>query len=911
MSATTEDFKAAEGALEQENAVRRFSLRWTQGGPPDLRQFLSEAGELSPADLAAILRLDLQKRWQAGERVPAEDYLRGDLVGTSNAEVAVDVIYQEFVVRGELGEKPSVEEYQHRFPEIAVQIGRQIAFDRALAAGDTQNPTEALDTQRLTDTVKTPLSETDRQFSGYELLEEIARGGMGVVYKARHIKLNRLVALKMILGGQLASAEQVRRFHFEAEAAANLKHPNIVPIYEVGEHEGRHFYAMGYVEGESLAALLSEGPLPCRDAAVLMKKIAEAVEYAHRQGVIHRDLKPSNILIDASGEPHVTDFGLAKRLESDSQLTATGAVLGTPSYMSPEQARGDVKAIGPRSDVYGLGTVLYSMLTGKPPFLSSEVHETLRQVREDEPRPLRTGNPAVPRDLETICFKCLAKELLDRYASAAQLVEDLNCFLDEQPLLHARRAAWPVRLASSLARAVRRRPWRAVYIKLSLVAFALLAAMLVKSWIDHRGQFDRLLDSARAEEQRAEEFWQQGRTHDAQDHYSRARDVYASLVTEFAAGRDLFNVHLQLCHVHTQRGILLLRLRLWQAAEEEFERARQLLTDLPEDHPEQARRQLQLAEVFHNLGVLQNNRGTSDCRKKALEYYELGRQVRAELLKQDGGNRDYRRDLARSYGYLGDTQLALGMESQAWDSYDEALQLREGLARKREDLEAQYQLGRSKGNTGRYWEWLGKPEKALAAYRDQHAYLTNLPPHEPLAAFQTDLANCCLELARLELDSSQAPAEEARRLLEQALTVYERLLAASPQDRTLLSLRARATTELGKYHVRQGDAKAAEQTLRGAVRDLEDRLREPPVLADDRYYLAAASALLNQAASLAGQSPEDDGLALRELERAVADGFHNVARLLHDYAFRDLHEKPRFKSLIQKIHHERATAGSK
>ena len=194
-----------------------------------------------------------------------------------------------------------------------------------------------------------------RYLGDYELVEEIARGGMGVVYKARQVSLNRIVAVKMILAGQLATKADHDRFHAEAQAAALLEHPNIVPIFEVGEHEGQHYFSMGYVDGQSLAARLAEGPLPPKEAAELVATVAEAVEYAHRQGVIHRDIKPSNILIDSQGRPRVTDFGLAKRVDSGSELTATGQILGTPSYMPPEQAAGQIKAVGPAADIYALG----------------------------------------------------------------------------------------------------------------------------------------------------------------------------------------------------------------------------------------------------------------------------------------------------------------------------------------------------------------------------------------------------------------------------------------------------------------------------------------------------------------------------------------------------------------------------
>ncbi len=273
-----------------------------------------------------------------------------------------------------------------------------------------------------------------RYFGDYELLEEIARGGMGVVYKARQMNLNRTVALKMILAGQFAGDEDIQRFYTEAEAAASLDHPGIVPIFEIGEFSGQHYFSMGYIEGVSLAHLVADGPLPSTHAADLVKKICDAIAYAHGLGVIHRDLKPANILIDSNGQPKVTDFGLAKRMEADSKLTGTGQILGTPAYMPPEQASGNVDQLGPLADVYSLGAILYCLLTGRPPFQAASPMDTLLMVIDQEPVAPRSLNRQVPRDLETICLKCLSKETKKRYASAFMVSQELNRFLSGEPI---------------------------------------------------------------------------------------------------------------------------------------------------------------------------------------------------------------------------------------------------------------------------------------------------------------------------------------------------------------------------------------------------------------------------------------------------------------------------------------------
>ncbi|TWT32775.1 serine/threonine-protein kinase [Blastopirellula retiformator] len=295
------------------------------------------------------------------------------------------------------------------------------------------------------------------QIDGYEVEAEIARGGMGVVYRARQQHPNRTVALKMILAGQFASPDEVARFRIEAEAAANLNHPGIVPIYEVGSHAGRHYFSMGYVAGKSLAVALKTETFTFDQAADLVRQIAEAIEYAHQHGVIHRDLKPSNVLLDAEGRPQVTDFGLAKRVDDESHLTCTGQVMGSPGYMAPEQASGRVGQIGAATDVYGLGAILYALLTGKPPFESGSILEAIDLVCTADVTPPRKLNWQIPRKLETICLKCLHKTPGARYKSAAELAADLRAFLSNEPI-----QARPLSLLERVIFWARRRPGLAI-----------------------------------------------------------------------------------------------------------------------------------------------------------------------------------------------------------------------------------------------------------------------------------------------------------------------------------------------------------------------------------------------------------------------------------------------------------------
>jgi predicted Ser/Thr protein kinase len=321
------------------------------------------------------------------------------------------------------------------------------------------------------------LGTTVRYFGDYELQQELGRGGMGVVYQARQVSLNRPVALKMLRAGLLAGEDESRRFQNEAEAVALLDHPGIVPVYEVGEHEGQRYLSMKLVFGGNLADRLAQFKDDPRAAARLVAEVAEAVHHAHMRGILHRDLKPANILVNAEGHPEVTDFGLAKRIEEDVELTQSGVILGTPAYMAPEQASGRRGSITTATDVYGLGSILYALLTGKAPFGGDSVIDTLQKVREDPPEPPRKANTKQSRDLEVICLKCLQKEPRQRYESAAALSRDLERWLAHEPILA--RTTSP---AARLALWVRRKPVIAGLAAALIVAVVLGIASVTILW---------------------------------------------------------------------------------------------------------------------------------------------------------------------------------------------------------------------------------------------------------------------------------------------------------------------------------------------------------------------------------------------------------------------------------------------
>ncbi len=482
------------------DACSRFEAAWQTGQQPQIEDFLpsqSSEGATLRDLLLRLVGIDLEWRWKtaatpaetqlfAGQEVRPDastrnlslplrprlsDYVaRYPLLGPVE-QLPNDLIVNEYYARSRYGDRPTHAQYLDVFGSRHTDLARQLQViddEMAASAGAPAEPaTEA----------EPPPGTSVQYFGDYVLLERLGRGGMGVVYKANQVSLKRLVAVKMILAGQLAGEEDVARFRSEAESAASLDHPNIVQIYEVGEHQGRHYFSMRYVEGESLADRLKMSSLPAREAAHLIEQVARAIAYAHGRGVIHRDLKPANILVDRQNQPHVTDLGLAKRVQGDNELTASGQVLGTPSYMPPEQAAGRLQEISERSDVYSLGATLYALLVSRPPFQADNALDTLSQVREQEPVSLRQLNPKLPRDLETICAKCLEKVPAQRYSTATELADELKRFLAGEPI-HAR----PVSRAERLWRWCKRQP---VVAGLSAAAVILTVLVAVASTVGY------------------------------------------------------------------------------------------------------------------------------------------------------------------------------------------------------------------------------------------------------------------------------------------------------------------------------------------------------------------------------------------------------------------------------------------
>lgn len=425
-----------------------------------------------------MARHDQSQRWRSGMRIFAEDYFTRIPELLEDREDSLVLICGEIQLRREAGEQPTAEEYQRRFPDLASDIKLQLDVEELLSQPgeyEAQFAISSESTNAQGTTLETgPDSELD--LPGYEFLRRIGGGAFGSVFQARQVSLNRFVAIKVLANLDTDSKLQARQQQ-EAEILASLQHPNIVHIYEVVNRGGWLYLVMEYVDGPSLDETVAGKPLPPREAAQILYKLAETVEAVHRAGILHRDLKPSNVLLSKSGQLKISDFSLAKVRAGNPMLTVADDVLGTPSYMAPEQGRGEAHCVGPTADVYSLGAILYELLTGRPPFLGATVLDTLALVRTQDPVPPQQLQPKTPRDLQTICLKCLNKTPNARYQSAAQLCDDFLRYLNGQPIL-----ARPPGLLERTRRVVRRRPTVAILIAATIVLSA--AAAVAKAYLD-------------------------------------------------------------------------------------------------------------------------------------------------------------------------------------------------------------------------------------------------------------------------------------------------------------------------------------------------------------------------------------------------------------------------------------------
>ncbi|MFI5459465.1 MAG: protein kinase [Isosphaerales bacterium] len=666
-----------------------------------------------------------------------------------------------------------------------------------------------------------------RYFGDYEIVREIARGGMGVVFQARQLSLNRLVALKMILAGQLADDADVRRFHIEAEAAANLDHPGIVPIFEVGQHEGQHYFSMAFIEGQSLSQRLAGGPLPSREAAELIGRVADAIEYAHQRGVIHRDLKPANILLDQNGNPRITDFGLAKKVKGDSGLTGSGQIMGTPSYMPPEQAGGKRGAVGPPADVYALGATLYALLTGRPPFQAASVMDTVIQVISDEPVPPQRLNASVPRDLETICLKCLEKDQARRYASAAALGEDLRRFLAGEPIaarpVSRVERAWRWSLRNRLAAAM-----LSMVVVLTVTGTLTITSLWLRAERSRRQAVaagrEAVAASQRAERSREEavtagqraeanaatarravndyldritaspQLQRPGLSGLRRDLLTQALAYYDSFLRESAADTDL---RVEAADAQNRAAMILAELGDTSRSLEAGRRAVALNEQLVHDQPGQNTHRHRLAQALNSLGNALRTTRRSDL---ALDAYHRAAETHEALLRAEPGNVDCATELAVHWSNLAKTLGNVGRTAEA-----EALLARnrlhlEDLVRRTpnavrpRDLLADilHDIGNHSSDRGRFDEALGLYDRS----REIREALVREHPDD--WAQQNQLARIYNELGLLHFHFNRM--QDALPYYEKARTLRERLLAAEPASAELQEYLARSFENLGNLY---------------------------------------------------------------------------------------------------------------
>jgi serine/threonine-protein kinase len=768
------------------------------GATPDL----SGADRLGADELLEAALEDLRQRWQRGERDGVAAYLER-YPALRDVEATAALVYQEFVLRGEAVEDVSFDECLRQFPQCAAALRRLHLADVVLE--------QALFPPRP------PAPPSGRRVGDYELLDEIARGGMGVVYRARQVSLGRVVALKMILGGGLASDADGLRLRNEAEAAARLQHPGIVAIHEVGERDGQPYFSMDYVEGPTLAALVREQPLPAARAARYVEGIARAVQHAHEQGVLHRDLKPSNVLVDADDRPHVTDFGLARQVHVDRRLTGTGEVLGTPSYMPPEQASDRKGAIGPASDVYALGAILYELLTGRPPFQAETAFDTLLLVLGNEPVPPRRLNPRVPRDLETVCLKCLEKEPRKRYPTAAALADDLARFQRGEPV-----QARPIRAAARAWRWCRRKPVLATLLGLAGVFVGVLAGgtlLLAAANRAARLERDRAVEQTKKARQRfaqardavdrlqtavsqsralkalgaervrrklledAAEFYERfaeeeeadaevrleqgricgrlgdvyrelGREDDAEKAYERAKTIFASLVE---ARPDSAHALQGLAAAHFQMGRLCVGSNRRDDAKNAFQESLRLNARLLEEHPEYAshpRYQLTHAALLEQQALLyQDARQWDDAEKAHREALRL----RRELVATRPGDTEYELHLASGLDLLADLLRDANRLDDAEKLLAEGLLIRKRLAEAQpDDPELQRDLAASYESLGHLGAARLNPRKAADSYEPALAILKRLAAEHPdVLAYKIDVGGCLCNLGNMAAASGQ------------------------------------------------------------------------------------------------------------------------------------------------------------
>jgi serine/threonine protein kinase/tetratricopeptide (TPR) repeat protein len=796
-------------------------------------------------------------------------------------ELLLELIYHEMVLREERLDPPRLKEYVGRFPRLAGELEIQFEVHEAICSGQLSRITlkrkPAGTAAPAADSVG---SSQDTGFGypaprpplvpGYEILGELGRGGMGVVYRARQASLNRTVALKMILAGPHAGSDELARFRTEAAAVAQLQHPHIVQIHEVGEHDGRPYLALEFVGGGSLARALAGNPQPADQAARLVETLARAMHFAHQHGIVHRDLKPANILLaaDARRETQIgreegaapsssicvdlrpsaskiTDFGLAKRLDEEGP-TQTGAILGTPSYMAPEQAEGGSRAIGPAVDVYALGAILYELLTGRPPFRGTSRLDTLDQVRKCEPVPPSRLQPGVPRDAQTICLKCLQKEPARRYATAEALADDLARCLAGKPIQARPVAAW-----ERGVKWARRQPALA-----GLLAVSGLAALGLALGIAlHNAQLQAALKTVQTREQEA----RQARERE-QANYLKARNAVDEMLTQVGE-EGLANVP-QMEPV--RRALLEKALTYYQGFLQENSTDAAVRRETGRAHG-------RLGEIYFLLG---RHAESERAYRQAIALHE-------ELAAEFAAVPDCRQAEAKYRQALATVLRFAGRLAEAEQAGREALALLEKLAADFPDAaELRYDLAKHNDYLGTTLREAGKVHEAEQAHRRALALWEDLPADfqgRPECQARRAGNQHYLAMALVTLNQ-HAQAEQAYR---RAIAWHQKAVAGAPAVATYRVMLCESVNNLGVLQFTDGRSTEAEQTYRQVLAAQEKLVVDFPHLPEYRAVLARLYANLSLLLIRSGRAGEGEQMyrdAVRLYQKLVAD-FPNA----HDY----------------------------
>lgn len=684
-----------------------------------------------------------------------------------------------------------------------------------LPAGDTKPAKGQAAGEDTTPDVSAVHHPAMPEISGYEVLEEVARGGMGVIYKAIQRTPNRVVAIKMMKSGQFADREEVYRFRKEAEAAAKLEHPRIVPIYEVGDSSGSHYYTMRFIPGCSLDDRLKDGPLSPRAAATLVKKIAEAVQFAHENSIVHRDLKPGNILIDEQNEPKVTDFGLARDTAIRNHLTNTGEILGTPSYMSPEQATGKAEAAGPLVDIYSLGAILYAALTGRPPFQAASAVETLRQVTESEPVSARTLNAEVDRDLETICLKCLDKAPQRRYASAQELADELTRFLENKPIL--------ARPAGHLARAAR-------WCKRNPLGAAVASLLLLISVISPIVAFNqlRLADSARKANGALNQSLEAeiAATSRAKDNAERAAtnleyadEVVRGFVLEIGNGAGVLS---------RQPDTMRLRKKLLTMGRDYYNK-------LIEENPDSQLDQRLANANFELAAILSKLSGETE---QAISAYKRALSLYNELAQESPSEKALAIWIGNIHCHLGGLYHATGETELASEAFTTGLNAFKRLASEHpRDLVLRHNVATTLIGQAQLCADTGNQGEAISLLMQCRDICEQLVAFRPKDLPLNTLHATCLSRLAATLDGTEQPAA-CLAATQAALEKSEGLLKQHPRDFAIQSIYSTDLHNLGVYYQRQGELRKAIDLMNKSLELNQDDAEQNPGVLSHEIALA-------------------------------------------------------------------------